>query len=211
MAQRQEQSAIVRSSNVSAAAGDVTLATLRAEIVNVYLRAGEKAYGLYGINQLEHALQSAKRAEEGGLSSAMVMACLLHDVGHMIHDLGEAPAEHGIDDHHEARGAGWAARRFPRAVSEPIRLHVAAKRYLCTVEEAYIAQLAKDSLISLELQGGLMTAEEIARFLRQDYAGDAILLRRIDELAKDVGASTPSLETFLDRRLAEAVASNSTR
>lgn len=185
-----------------------SLATLRSRICEIYLREGEKAYGLYGINQLEHALQSATRAEDEGMSSAMIMACLLHDVGHMIHDLGEAPAERGVDDHHEARGAGWVARYFPRAVSEPIRLHVAAKRYLCTVEEDYVGNLARDSQISLQLQGGLMSPDEITRFLRQDYADDAILLRRLDELAKDVGAVTPSLDQLLDRHLASAVAGN---
>lgn len=185
-----------------------SLAALHSRISEIYLRAGEKAYGLYGINQLEHALQSAMRAENDGLSSSMIMACLLHDVGHMIHDLGEAPAERGIDDHHEARGAGWVARYFSRAVSEPIRLHVAAKRYLCTVEESYVANLARDSQISLQLQGGLMSPDEITRFLRQDYADDAILLRRLDELAKDVGALTPSLDEMLDRHLASAVAGN---
>lgn len=177
------------------------VATLRAEILDIYLGNAVRPYGLYGLNQLQHALQSAAHAEEQGLSSAMVLACLLHDVGHMIHDLGEAPAEDGIDDAHEALGANWAAARFVPALSEPIRLHVAAKRYLCTVDPAYEARLAKDSRISLALQGGHMTDAELSAFLAKPWAQDALHLRRIDELAKDKHAVTDSLEAFLDRHL----------
>ncbi|MCK5911251.1 MAG: metal-dependent phosphohydrolase, partial [Caulobacter sp.] len=111
-----------------------TVETLANEIRDIYLGNAQRPYGLYGINQLQRALQSAAHAEAQALPSSLVMACLLHDVGHMIHDLGEAPAEEGVDDLHEALGADWTAARFPRTVSEPIRLHVAAKRYLCSVE-----------------------------------------------------------------------------
>jgi [1-hydroxy-2-(trimethylamino)ethyl]phosphonate dioxygenase len=178
---------------------------LREDIIAIYGGAGEKAYGLYHINQLEHALQTAATAEAQGLSSAMVIACLLHDVGHMIHDLGELPAEHGVDDRHEEIGAAWAQARFPASVSEPIRLHVAAKRYLCTTEPDYEARLGKDSRISLVLQGGKMSDAEAAAFLAQPYAQDAITLRRLDEAAKDPHAVTPRLEAILDRHLAIAV------
>ena len=84
---------------------------LREEIRGLYLGLGERAYGLYEMTQLAHALQSAAHAEAQGLSSAMVMACLLHDVGHMVHDLGETPAEAGIDDRHEELGADWVAEQ----------------------------------------------------------------------------------------------------
>jgi predicted HD phosphohydrolase len=89
-----------------------------------------------------------------------VLACLLHDVGHMIHQLGDNPAARGVDDGHEQLGADWLAERFGAEVSEPVRLHVAAKRYLCTVEPDYLGKLAPDSVRSLELQGGLMCADE---------------------------------------------------
>lgn len=190
-----------QSSGLSAAAS-----ALRAEISGIYLGEGEKAYGLYELNQLQHALQSADHAERQGLGPAMIIACLLHDVGHMVHDLGEAPAEEGIDDKHEELGAEWAAARFPLAVSEPIRLHVAAKRYLCTAEPGYFDTLSRDSLISLELQGGRMTEAEMTAFLATPHADHAILLRRIDELAKDKHARTKSLEAYLDAYLEPALA-----
>ncbi|WP_297508487.1 metal-dependent phosphohydrolase [uncultured Caulobacter sp.] len=178
---------------------------LHQEIRDIYLGNARRPYGLYGINQLQHALQSAAHAEAQALSSSMVMACLLHDVGHMIHDLGEAPAEDGVDDLHEALGAAWAAERFPLAVSEPIRLHVAAKRYLCSVEPGYQDGLSKDSRISLALQGGVMGNAEQIDFLNERFADQAIALRRIDELAKDKNAVTDELEVFLRRHLAAAL------
>ncbi|UDF05438.1 HD domain-containing protein [Asticcacaulis sp. AND118] len=181
------------------------LDALSQEICSIYLRDGHHAYGLYHLNQLQHALQSAQRAEAQGLSPALIMAALLHDVGHMVHDLGNAPAEDGIDDRHEELGAVWAAERFPAAVSEPIRLHVAAKRYLCAVEDGYMATLGKDSVISLKLQGGPMPADEQTAFLATPYAADAVALRRIDEQAKDPKAVTPTVQAFLDRYLKDAL------
>ncbi|ENZ81740.1 MULTISPECIES: HD domain-containing protein [Caulobacter] len=178
---------------------------LREEIRGLYLGLGERAYGLYEMTQLAHALQSAAHAEAQGLSSAMVMACLLHDVGHMVHDLGEAPAEAGIDDRHEELGADWVAERFPETVAAPIRLHVAAKRYLCSAAPGYLSTLSRDSLLSLVLQGGLMSADEQAAFLAQPHAEAAVALRRIDELAKDKHARPDPIEAFLDRHLTSAL------
>ncbi|MDR6624353.1 HD domain-containing protein [Caulobacter segnis] len=175
------------------------------EIRDIYLGNARRPYGLYGINQLQHALQSAAHAEAQALSPSLVIACLLHDVGHMIHDLGEAPAEEGVDDLHEALGADWAAERFPPSVSEPIRLHVAAKRYLCSVEPGYMDGLSKDSRISLALQGGAMGDAEQLAFLNEPFADQAIALRRIDELAKDKDAVTDDLDDFLERHLLAAL------
>jgi predicted HD phosphohydrolase len=123
----------------------------------------------------------------------------------MIHRLGEAPAENGIDDLHEVLGARWVAERFPSSVSEPIHLHVAAKRYLCSAEPGYRDSLSKDSLRSLALQGGLMDSREQQEFLRKPFAVEAIALRRIDEMAKEKDAATDSLDSYLDRHLVGAL------
>ena len=103
-----------------------------------------------------------------------MLASLLHDVGHMIHTLGENPAGRGIDDVHEELGADWLAKRFGPEVSEPVRLHVAAKRYLCTVESDYFGKLAPDSVRSLELQGGLMSADEVEAFRAHPQHAEAV-------------------------------------
>jgi predicted HD phosphohydrolase len=122
---------------------------------------------------------------------------LLHDVGHLIHAWGENPAAEGRDDRHELLGAKWLSARLPADVSEPVRLHVAAKRYLCARDPAYMAKLAPDSVLSLRLQGGPMPADEAAAFRTQPFAEEAIRLRRLDEAAKDPDAQTPPLAHFL--------------
>lgn len=170
---------------------------LRAEIDEIYLGRAQLRYGLSDISQLQHALQAATLAEANGETPAFVLAALLHDVGHMIHRLGENPAGEGIDDHHEILGAKWLAKRFPEAVSEPVRLHVEAKRYLCAVDPDYFGRLAPDSVLSLELQGGPMSAGEAEAFRAHAFAGDALRLRLLDEAAKDPEMETPPLAHFL--------------
>ena len=115
----------------------------------------------------------------------------------MIHQLGDDPAARGIDDVHEELGAKWLAERFGADVSEPVRLHVAAKRYLCTVETDYFGKLSPNSVRSLELQGGLMSADEVAEFRANPFHAEAVRLRRYDEAAKDPRATTPDFDHFL--------------
>lgn len=176
---------------------------LFSEIEGIYATRANRRYGLEDISQLQHALQAAALAEARGEAPALVLAALLHDVGHMIHKLGENPAGEGIDDRHEILGAKWLARRLPEAVSEPVRLHVEAKRYLCATDPDYMGRLAPDSVLSLKLQGGPMGAGEAARFRTQPFAQDALRLRRLDEEAKDPNAETPPVAHFL-RHLAAA-------
>jgi phosphonate degradation associated HDIG domain protein len=158
---------------------------------------GQNRYGLSKVNQRAHALQAALLAEQSGCDSALIAASLLHDIGHMVHDLGEDPAADGIDDHHEAAGQAFLARWFGPEVTEPVRLHVAAKRYLCATEPDYFGRLSPDSVRSLELQGGLMSAEEVALFKATPGHAEAVQLRRFDEAAKVKDLETPGVEHFL--------------
>jgi [1-hydroxy-2-(trimethylamino)ethyl]phosphonate dioxygenase len=176
--------------------------TLRAELLEIYGDRATRRYGLSDVTQLQHALQAAANAEAAGDSPEMIVASLLHDVGHMIHDLGEDFLQRGVDDTHEARGAVWLAERFPTRVSEVVRLHVPAKRYLCTVEDHY-ARLADDSRRSLALQGGTMSPSEVDAYRLEPHAVEAVRLRRYCDAAKDPAATTPSLQHFLN--YAEAV------
>jgi len=171
--------------------------SLRQELLEIFVGRATRRYGLSGVNQLQHALQAAALAETDGAPPATVLASLLHDVGHMIHRLGEDPASRGVDDVHEQLGAEWLACRFGPEVSEPVRLHVAAKRYLCTVEADYFGKLAPDSVRSMKLQGGLMSAEEVDAFRANPLHGEAVRLRRFDEAAKDPRASTPDFDHYL--------------
>src|SRR3954464_11572931 len=170
---------------------------LRQELLDIFVGRATRRYGLSGVNQLQHALQAAALAEADDAPPATVLACLLHDVGHMIHRLRANPAGRGGADLHEQLGADWLAQRFGREVSEPVRLHVAAKRYLCTVEPDYFGKLAPDSVRRLELQGGLMSAQEVEAFRAEPLHAEAVRLRRFDEAAKDPRAVTPDFDHYL--------------
>ena len=158
---------------------------------------GSRRYGLSDVNQLQHALQAALLAEQAGCNAALVTAALLHDVGHMVHNLGESPAEEGIDDRHEEIGHGYLAALFGPEVTEPVRLHVPAKRYLCATEPDYFAKLSADSVLSLKLQGGPMSSEEVTAFRASPHADSAVQLRRFDEAAKVAALPTPQVAHFL--------------
>lgn len=158
---------------------------------------GHRLYGLSAINQRAHALQAAWLAEQAGCDAALITACLLHDIGHMVHDLGEDPAKDGIDDQHEELGRLWLTRWFGAEVTEPVRLHVAAKRYLCAAEPDYFSKLSSDSVRSLALQGGPMSETELAAYRASPFAEAATQLRRFDESAKVRDLVTPPVAHFL--------------
>jgi [1-hydroxy-2-(trimethylamino)ethyl]phosphonate dioxygenase len=168
-----------------------------AEIQGLLEERAEGRYGLAFVTQRQHALQAAWLAEKDGRGDAMITAALLHDVGHLVHDLGEDPAEEGIDDRHEELGHAWLSRHFGPEVTEPVRLHVAAKRYLCAAEPDYVAKLSPDSVRSLALQGGPMSPGELAAFRALPQAEAAVVLRRYDERAKVEGLETPPVSHFL--------------
>jgi [1-hydroxy-2-(trimethylamino)ethyl]phosphonate dioxygenase len=173
------------------------------EIVDLFVKKGGERYS-EAVSQSEHALQSARLAEAAGGDSALIVAALLHDIGHMIAKAGPDAAVRGIDDVHEAIGAGWLARHFVPAVSEPVRLHVEAKRYLCAVEPAYNAILSPASVRSLALQGGPMSPAEAEAFAAADHNAAAICLRRWDDEAKVPGLPVPGFDHY--RPHMEAVA-----
>jgi [1-hydroxy-2-(trimethylamino)ethyl]phosphonate dioxygenase len=158
-------------------------------------RRGVETYG-EGVSQLEHALQCAACAERDGASPALIAATLLHDIGHLIHDLPVDIADQGIDAQHESLGSAFLSQYFGPDVTEPVRLHVAAKRYLATTEPGYFDLLSPASVQSLHLQGGLMKTDESSRFAGERYADDAVKLRRWDDEGKIVGAKTPDLAHF---------------
>jgi phosphonate degradation associated HDIG domain protein len=166
------------------------------EVSELFLGGGGRQYGGEAVTQLAHALQSAAQAEAEHAPPALIAAALLHDIGHLTHKLGPKPAERGIDDRHEQGGADFLASRFEPAVSEPVRLHVDAKRYLCAVEPGYFPTLSPASVRSLELQGGVFSAAEAEAFIRRPFAADAVRLRRWDEQAKVKGLKTPDLAHF---------------
>lgn len=150
-----------------------------------------------GVTQREHALQSADLAREAGAPDALVVAALLHDVGHLLLDEHDgAPGFLAHDRRHEAVGWQFLRQWFPPAVAGPVALHVRAKRYLVAVRPEYAARLSASSRRSLAVQGGPLSAADAAAFAVRPHAEAAIAIRRWDDQAKCAGRAVPSLDEF---------------
>jgi gamma-butyrobetaine dioxygenase len=173
-------------------------------LAELFASAGAADYLGEPVTVAAHLLQAAALAEASGAPPALVAAALLHDVGHLRG--ADALADEivvsgrelmaGTDNNHGERGAQWLAQWFPESVTEPVRLHVAAKRYLCTAEPSYFALLSEASVYTLAVQGGPMTEAEAAQFERATHAADAIAVRRWDDQAKDPSADAPDLDWY---------------
>jgi phosphonate degradation associated HDIG domain protein len=174
------------------------------EILAAFDQRGGSAYLGEPVSVLEHSLQTAFAAEQAGAAPSLVVAALLHDVGHLIHRWPEDVADHGINSRHEDLACNWLSPYFGPEVTEPIRLHVAAKRYLCRVDPSYLRRLSPASIQSLGLQGGPLIEEEAEEFIHSPYSQQAILVRRWDDLAKIPGLATPALRHY--RPLLESTA-----
>lgn len=183
--------------NPAATAVDVTsTASARAPltleaIVALLTHHGSGLYGGESVTQLEHALQCATLAESAGGTPSLIVAALLHDLGHLAGD--------GKDEQtpHSDFAADRLSHLFGKAVTEPIRMHVNAKRYLCATDSLYWSQLSEASRASLAWQGGVYTTDQAKRFITRPFADDAVRLRRWDDVAKVPAAATRSLSYFM--------------
>ncbi len=168
-----------------------------ADIEDLFARRGAEMYSGEPVTQLQHALQTAALAEAAGADDALITASLLHDLGHLLQDLGDTPTLRGVDDIHQYAALPFLRGLFGERVLGSIRLHVDAKRYLCAVRPDYHAALSADSQRSLKLQGGVFDAAQAAAFIAQPGAEGAVQLRVWDDLAKDAQAVTPPLAHFM--------------
>jgi len=166
------------------------------ELLDLLEAGGGAAYFGEPVTVLEHSLQGALFATQGGHTESLVLAALLHDIGHLLHTAGEDAAEHGVDTRHEELAMEILGDHLPASVTEPIRLHVAAKRYLCRVEPKYLAGLSPASELSLRLQGGPMTDAEAAKFTANPWFEDAVQLRYWDDAAKIPNLVTPPVREY---------------
>ena len=167
---------------------------------------GSQLYGGEAVTQAQHALQCAQLAENDGAPGHLVVAALLHDIGHLMDHEFEAAQLRGEDRFHENRGDAFLKDWFGPNVTEPVRLHVASKRYLCATDPDYFATLSPASVHSLNIQGGPMTAAEVAEFETLDNYRDAVQVRIWDDRGKDPDMTTKDLDHFLSivRDVAEA-------
>ena len=166
------------------------------EIFSLFEAKGENSYFGEPVSQLEHALQAAHFAQKDRAASHLVVAALLHDIGHIVEDTPEDIADRGIDAHHENLGQEWLSKRFAPEVYEPVRMHVAAKRYLCATEPSTSQSSVPASVQSLQLQGGPMSVEEVSQFETSPFFRDAVRLRHWDDLAKIPGLETAMLQSY---------------
>ena len=175
-------------------------------IEDVFRRRGAESYLGEQVTMAQHMLQTAQCAEQAGADNSQIVAALLHDIGHYKNEIPETSLAKGINNFHEEVGANFLEDFFPSSVVEPIRQHVAAKRYLCAVKSDYLDHLSPASLHTLNLQGGPMNADEVREFEKNDYIEQCIQLRYWDEEGKDPERAHPPFSYY--RSLIESLVKN---
>lgn len=165
-------------------------------LLDIFERRGADSYLGEDVTMSEHMLQCAECATADGADAELIAAALLHDIGHYTHEFPEDALEQGIDNHHDSAGGGILAGFFSKRISECVRLHVLAKRYLCAVEADYFAKLSPASVHTLNLQGGPMNKVEVDEFTTNPYHQYAIRVRRWDEAGKVKGVATRNIQDF---------------
>lgn len=169
------------------------------DIETLFLRHGHSQYSGEPVTQLQHALQTALLAEQGGADDELVTAALLHDLGHLLADRGETPTLRGVDDLHQFVAVPFLRGVFGQRLIDAVQWHVDAKRYLCATRPGYLEALSADSRRSLALQGGVFSLEQAQAFIARPHAQDAVQLRLWDDLAKEEALPTPALSHYLAR------------
>lgn len=145
----------------------------------------------------EHMIQSAMMAEKSKSNNNLVCACLLHDYGHFILDNPDELVRKKQDGKHEEIGYEYLKKFFKKGIVEPIKHHVIAKRYLAR-DKKYFDRLSEASVVSLELQGGILDTKEAKLFENQEFFKEAIMLRKFDEAAKKVGVKIKDIIQYKD-------------
>ncbi|MFZ9037441.1 MAG: HD domain-containing protein [Gammaproteobacteria bacterium] len=167
-------------------------------ILELFATRGAAEYMGEAVSMSQHMEQSAACARADNAPDSLVIAALLHDIGHFIGAHPIEALENGIDNVHETAGADYLAPYYPPAITEPIRLHVAAKRYLCATDDGYFGRLSDASVNSLMVQGGPMSADEVKAFEAKPYHEDAVRLRLYDDDGKVKGLTIKPVSDYRD-------------
>lgn len=163
---------------------------------SIFDRRGDEEYLGEPVTMGEHMLQGATLAEKANMPEEIIVAALLHDIGHFTSEFGTFTMDDTEDRHHEDAGAEVLGEFFPTIVTDCVRYHVAAKRYLCATKPDYFRRLSEASVHSLNLQGGPMSDEEVAEFEKNPNLEDIIKVRYLDEAGKDPDMETPDYWHF---------------
>ncbi|MGX9351122.1 (R)-1-hydroxy-2-trimethylaminoethylphosphonate oxygenase [Shimia sp. W99] len=184
---------------MSAVQDDLNADTIVDFIAGIFERRGGEEYLGEPVTMAEHMLQGATIAEQNGMPDEIVVGALLHDIGHFTSEFGTFTMDDTEDRFHEDAGAAVLERFFPPVITECVRCHVAAKRYLCATKPEYFKRLSEASVHSLNLQGGPMSPEEVAAFEKNPYLKEIIQVRYLDEAGKRDDMETPGFAHFADR------------
>lgn len=166
-------------------------------IADIFERRGSESYLGEPVTMSQHMLQGAKLAEEAGAPDELIAAALLHDIGHYTSEFGPYSPDDTEDNHHDDAGAEVLQHFFPPVVVDCVRLHVAAKRYLCATNPGYFDKLSEASVHTLQLQGGPMNDDEIASFEAEPHFREAVRVRLWDEGGKDPDMVTPPFSHYI--------------
>lgn len=159
-------------------------------IGDIFARRGGEEYLGEPVTMAEHMLQGAHFAEKAGEPEVIIVSALLHDIGHFTSEFGTFSMDDTVDKYHEDAGADVLEPFFPTLVTDCVRYHVAAKRYLCAVKPEYFKRLSEASIHSLNLQGGPMSQEEVAEFEVNPNLKEIIKVRYYDEAGKRADLET---------------------
>ena len=175
---------------------ELTRHTIVAFLSDIFARRGGEEYLGEPVTMAQHMLQGATFAQQQGLPEQIIVAALLHDIGHLTSEFGTYSPDDTEDKHHEEAGALVLSEFFPTIVTDCVRHHVAAKRYLCATNPAYFDRLSAASVHSLNLQGGPMSSAEAEIFARNPNLSDIIQVRYLDEAGKEPDMQTPDFAHF---------------
>lgn len=166
-------------------------------IKDIFERRGAEEYLGERVTIAEHMLQAATLAEKEGCNEAIIVAALLHDIGHFTSEFGSFSMNDEVDKLHEDGGARILERFFPKLVVDCVKYHVSAKRYLCAKDPDYFSKLSDASIHSLKLQGGSMSKEEVNQFEKNPNLDQIIKVRYFDEAGKKEKMATPDFDYFV--------------